>query len=216
MLRFLKRILKNIVKLLGYEIHGIKSKEITSSKVSGEIFERYLSLGINRIHYGCGHRLLENWLNVDCQPKMGNGAASICVNLLARHPFPDNYFAFGFAEDFIEHLNQPDSIIFLCEVFRTFRAGGVLRLSFPGLEEVLNRHYLKSDYDGSITGTFEAYTLWEHLHFYSREELSLVCRHIGFREVRNVSYGDSAFDELKGLDFRKQQIGLNAYMEILK
>ena len=58
--------------------------------------------------------------------------------------------------------------------------------------------------------------MWQHIHFYSREELSLVCRHIGFREVKPVTHGESAHAALQGLDHREDQRGINTYVEITK
>ena len=98
----------------------------------------------------------------------------------------------------------------------TLCPGGVLRLSFPGLEGVLPKHYPTSDYECAVVGRHEAYEMWAHLHFYSKEELSLVARHIGFREVEFVEYGVSQHEPLKGLDTRAHQIGLNTYVELTK
>jgi predicted SAM-dependent methyltransferase len=230
MLNTVKRILNKTFNLLGYECHRIKGNEKTNfisrfinppNKNSNDdprdnVIKAFAIPDCDKIHYGCGHKIIKGWLNVDFHPNLINRTHTLSVNLVERHPFPENSFIFGFAEDFIEHLNQADSIVFLCEVFRTFRFGGVLRLSFPGLEGVLKKHYRDSDYEGAAAGKYEAYTLWDHLHFYSKEELSLVCRHIGFREVKFVDYGNSTFEELKGLDYRQEQIGTNTYAEIIK
>ena len=138
------------------------------------------------------------------------------ADLTCKHPFPSDYFEFAFAEDFIEHLPQADSITFLSEVYRCLKIGGVLRLSFPGLPGVLRKHYRSSDYEGASTGKEEAYTMWGHHHFYTEESLSLVARHIGFSEFRPVQYGSSVHDELCNLDSREGQRGLNIYAEIVK
>ena len=136
------------------------------------------------------------------------------INLVEKHPFNSDIFQFGFCEDFLEHLAQEDSIYFLSEVFRTFKKGGVLRLSFPGLEGVLQKHYdNKNDY---VAGKFEAYIFWDHLHFYSKEELILVAKHIGFSEIKFVAYGKSDYKQLCNLDSREDQIGLNTYVELTK
>ncbi|NMF59827.1 methyltransferase domain-containing protein [Pseudanabaena yagii] len=138
------------------------------------------------------------------------------VNLIAKHPFPDNYFEFGFAEDFLEHIHQDDSIVFLAECYRTLKFGGVLRLSFPGLEGVLEKHYTEINYRNILKAKKEAYTMYDHLHFYSKDELRLVAKHIGYREVNFVEYGVSKFSDLNGLDNRDGQIGLNTYVELIK
>ncbi|MBD2773263.1 methyltransferase domain-containing protein [Iningainema tapete] len=178
---------------------------------------------LTKIHYACGENFIADWLNVDFTIKQGiipkqERSKYVCseVNLIVKHPFPDNCFSFGFAEDFLEHLQQADSIVFLSECFRTLIADGVLRLSFPGLEGVLNKHYKVYDYRNTIQAKQEAYTMWEHLHFYSREELRLVAEQIGYRAINFVDYGVSNYPELNGLDTRKEQIGLNTYVELVK
>ncbi len=210
MITFTKTLIKKIFNLLGYEI---QKKRILTKK--SRIDKIFIS-STKKIHYGCGLTLLNGWLNVDLFPAKDKDHISISVDLIGPHPFPDNWFEFGFSEDFIEHLSQDESIIFLSEVYRTFKPGSVLRLSFPGLEGVLETHYRKQNYEGAFTFKKEAYAMWGHIHFYSKEELSLVCRHIGFREINPVEYGKSAFNALNDLDTRKGQIGVNTYVEIKK
>lgn len=171
-----------------------------------------------RIHYACGFQMFKGWLNVDAELLFKTKPGFLCetVNLVGPHPFPDNWFDYGFCEDFLEHLNQSDSMIFLSETYRTFKPGGVLRLSFPGLEGVLERHYQGQTYEAYRKGKTEAYTSWNHVHFYSREELILVCRHIGFMDIKFVSYGESAHEPLRDLDHREEQKDLNIYVELTK
>ena len=167
-----------------------------------------------KIHYGCGGNLFKSdWLNVDFF--QGNQKNYGRVNLVEAQPFQDNIFQFAFTEDFLEHLSQEDSIVFLSEAFRVLQPSGVLRLSFPGLEGVLNKHYKNtplSSYDTKL----EAYLYWDHLHFYSREELTLVAKHIGFSKVDFVEFGKSNYPELSNLDTRTDQVGLNTYVELTK
>lgn len=170
-----------------------------------------------RVHYACGSTFFgADWLNIDlCEGHLGVDNY-LCVNLTERHPFPDNSFRFGFAEDFLEHLPQGESIVFLSEACRTLSQGGVLRISFPGLEGVLAKHYQKPDFDVAKLALSEAYTMWGHHHFYSRAELEMVARHIGFSKVEFCAFGKSAHPELCGLDSRADQSALNTYAELTK
>jgi predicted SAM-dependent methyltransferase len=178
----------------------------------------------NKIHYACGRNVMPGWLNVDgfdeSYPygKVEDGASSkiFHMDLTKAHPFPANSFRFGYAEDFLEHLDQSDAIIFLCECYRTFAPGGVLRLSFPGFEGVLRRHLRSSDYGGGVTCQNEAYTSWWHKHFFSEAELELLVRHIGFRHFQKVNYGESKFPELQGIETRPDQVDLNLVCELTK
>jgi predicted SAM-dependent methyltransferase len=177
-----------------------------------------------KIHYGCGQNVLAGWLNVDgfkdyypwqlVSPDVQ--ARILRVELVGPHPFPDGTFSFGYAEDFLEHLDQPESLIFLCEAYRTLKHDGVLRLSFPGLHGVLRRHYRSSDFEGANTGNLEAFTTWHHKHFYCAESLRLVVNHIGFRAMTIVTFGESLHPELRGLDTRPDQMDLNLMVEVTK
>jgi len=172
------------------------------------------AVGPLQVHYGCGRNLIEGWLNIDLHESSASNYR--CVDLLEKHPFSENIVCFGFSEDFLEHLSQAESIFFLSEVYRTLAPKGVVRLSFPGLEGVLAKHYSPSTEERVRRGEFEAYTFWEHLHFYSKEELILVARHIGFGRIEVVEYGVSRYAELRKLDTRPGQIGLNIYVELTK
>jgi predicted SAM-dependent methyltransferase len=92
------------------------------------------------IHYACGRNLIPGWLNVDgFDSTYPEGAVDpqlarqiFRCDLAAPHPFPDQSFEWGHSEDFLEHLDQAESFAFLCEVYRTFRPSGVVRISAPG------------------------------------------------------------------------------------
>ena len=171
--------------------------------------------GFDKIHFACGGNYLKEWLNVDFASREQSNY--LRLNLCELLPFPDGHFKFAFAEDFLEHLRQDDSIIFLAEAFRCLKEGGVLRLSFPGLEGVLKKHYQRIDQKLSVyEGKFEAYLYWDHLHFYSRDELRTVASHVGFSKTEYVQFGESVYDELCGLDTREHQKDLNTYVELTK
>jgi len=178
-----------------------------------------------RIHYGCGGNVLKGWLNVDgfdgSYPYQSipeeKRERIVFIDLAGEHPFEANSFAFGFSEHMLEHLDQEESIIFLCEAFRTLKADGVLRLSFPGLAGVLRRHYRSSDFQGARAGREEAYTTWRHRHFYCFESLKLVAEHIGFREAREVVHGQSEYAALRGIESRSaQEDGFELLVELVK
>jgi len=177
----------------------------------------------DRIHYACGRTLLPGWLNVDGIDEsypMGKVDKQIArqifrMDLTTEHPFPDNSFVFGYSEDFLEHIDQGDSLIFLCEAYRTLTPGGVLRISCPGLKNVLRRHLRSSDYAGGATCREEAYTSWWHKHFYCFESLKLVAEHIGFSDMRQCEYGKSDHPELLH-DSRPDQADLNLVVELTK
>ena len=205
----------NYLKLFSYNQHfGLwvrNSGKIKKSRVSCDVESEP---EISRVHYGCGVTILDGWLNIDLYDWVRPGYKK--VNLLNKHPFLDNSISFGFCEDTLEHFNQAESIFFLSEIYRTLIPGGVFRLSFPGLEGVLLRHYSPALEERINEGEFEAYHFWDHLHFYSKAELSLVATHIGYKDVNFVEFGQSKYPDLCNLDARIDQKDLNIYVELLK
>jgi predicted SAM-dependent methyltransferase len=223
--RIIKKIFKSYARRLGYDISRIYDESVSMINEGNsylKLKDKYSSeLNLKKIkkaHYGCGiHHFENDWVNIDRYPtSTKNNSHYMRADLTSKHPFPSNYFHYAFAEDFLEHLSQDVSIIFLSEVFRCLKAGGVLRLSFPGLRGILQKHYRSSNYVGAAIGRKEAYTIWEHKHFYCEESLSIVAEHIGFSNIRFVQYGVSDYEALKNLDHREDQKGLNIYTELTK
>ncbi len=178
--------------------------------------------GLTRIQYASAEKLLPGWLNVDLADEaVVRSVAKVDalyrkVNLTQPHPFCDNTFELGYSEDFLEHLEQDEAILFLCEAYRTFSPGGILRLSTPSLEGVLQRHYRGSDFGAAAMGQHEAYRMWGHLHFFCRDEIRLIAEHIGYSSVTFFEHGQSQCQPLCGLDTREHQRDLNLYVELTK
>lgn len=207
----IKEKIKNLIKLTGYELKKIHPDLSVAQ-------ENNFSVPYDKIHYGAGFSLLKDWVNVDFFVYWDNNnfPNQIKVDLSKRHPFADETFNFGYSQDFLEHLTQADQIIFLEEVFRTFKPGGVLRLSFPGLEGSLKKYFRSKDYQGCLIGKKEAFTDHVHFHLPAFEELELICRFLGFSDIKRVEYGVSVYPELCNLDTREGQIALNTFVEIIK
>ena len=223
--------LRNLIHRLGYEI-----KKNSNTKLLHPADEDYkINIkGLNKIHYGSGINLFHGWVNVDSLPidlitawrtdqipnAEQNPVDQFCyhsLDLTSRQPFLDNTFDYGFSEDFIEHISQAESIIFLSECYRVLKKGGILRLSFPGLEGVLKNHFFSpTGYKSAYEAKKDCYDQWEHIHFYSRDELSLVARHLGYSTVSFPAYGVSNYPELIGLDTRINQQNVNTYVELTK
>ncbi|WP_157652784.1 class I SAM-dependent methyltransferase [Burkholderia ubonensis] len=183
------------------------------------------------IQYACGLNPFDGWLNVDffddaliwnfkhiggVPRKVAEGVYK--MNLLERHPFPDNSFEYAFCEDFIEHIDQKNAILFLSEVLRTLKPGGVLRLTSPGLQGVMNFHFNKANFDAVVENHHSAYTQWGHLHFFTHDSLKTTAMGLGFSKYRARSYHKSWHRQLKGLETRAEQdkYKINIYAELTK
>jgi hypothetical protein len=171
--------------------------------------------GLRRIHYGCGTLLFADWLNVDLHPASG-AAATLRLNLTRRHPFPDDWFEFGYTEDFLEHLEQADQIIFLVECYRTLRRGGVLRLCFPSLDQVVALHYRPLTYERALAARRECYEQHAHRSFPSRADIELLAHQIGFSRVEFPATSQSTHAALAGREHRTGQGMAHLIVELTK
>lgn len=206
---------------MGYSVSRLPVKPVIDETNFCDISEANAKLlserSIDSVHFACGNHLLTGrWVNVDYKGDFRESPLFMCADLLAKHPFPDNFFKYAFSQDFLEHLSQSESLIFLAEAFRTLQPGGVFRLSFPGLKGVLSRHFHAASYEGAMQGIYEAYRQWDHLHFYSQESLSDVAYHFGFKSVEFVMPNQSVHPALRDLDTRTSQQDLNVYAELIK
>jgi SAM-dependent methyltransferase len=180
------------------------------------------------INYACGLNAIDGWINTDyfdgsllwhfretgIPVKFANGVYNL--DLLKRHPFPGNSFWYAYCEDFIEHIDQKSSLIFLSEVYRTLKPGGVFRISTPSLVGVLERHFRDADLDKVLDQAGPAFDQWGHVHFYSHDSLRAVAAALRFVDYRICEFGVSEHEALQGRETRHEQIGLNLYAEMKK
>ncbi len=180
------------------------------------------------INYACGIKPIQGWTNTDYfdgsvlwQFQETGIPVDLISNivhldLLRPHPFPDNSFSYAFCEDFIEHIDQKSSLLFLSEVFRTLEPGGIFRISTPSFDGVLKRHFWQANLSHIERGIGEAYDPWGHLHFYTHETLQMAATALGFSRYERCEYGKSRHERLRNLETRTEQIGLNLYAEMTK
>lgn len=201
--------LKRLLSLCGLDVrrHPPRVNHLYSGDVTA---------GMKKVHHGCGIVLLPGWLNVDLHVQPRAGFATLRVNLLERHPFADGAFDLAFSEDFLEHLTQSDQLIFLSEVHRTLKPGGVARISCPGLEGVLEEHYAGGGHAVALQARTDAYERHAHHHFMCKDELRMIARALGFCEVRFESYRSSAVPGLRDLELREAQQKINLYAELVR
>jgi len=205
----LKKAVKKFFRTLGYDVkiskHNPEPKRMTE-------FDE--SIKLKKIHYACGHRYLEGWLNVDWLKKTDRDVR--LVDLVNKHPFPDNFFELGYTEDFLEHIMQGDSLVFLSEVYRTFKPDGTCRLVFPGMDGQVAVGPDFSDFESANEVRNHHYHQFGHVHLYSKDEFEMVCKHIGFSKVEFTRYHESSIDEFKGMETRADVKNYYTYVEITK
>jgi len=160
-----------------------------------------------RLHIGCGPRVLKGWVNIDlafepCENYMkyytdefyGPDVRGTKDDFLALDvtkgplPFADNSVDVIFDEDFIEHLDQRQIMLFLAESFRVLKPGGVHRVTTPDLMWIMQNY---SDFSKGYPGVYQdTWHKWRHKDHFTRRYLEDVAAMVGYRVVfqkRDVS-----------------------------
>lgn len=86
------------------------------------------------LNLGCGDRYHPAWTNVDFRSKGGN---VIAYDLRKGIPFDSNQYDLVYHSNVIEHFCKTEAPLFLDECHRVLKDGGVLRVAFPDLEQIV-------------------------------------------------------------------------------
>ncbi len=166
---------------------------------------------LTRLHVGCGRNRFKGWINADIDPR-----ADLVVFLEKRLPFPDGFLDRIYSEHVLEHVPYEIGLAFLKDARRTLKAGGVLRIAMPDLEDLV-----KGYYDGDWKTRFDwvqwpeyaflctraqmlnvGLRWWGHQYLYDREELTRALAEAGFQQIAFPSHSESEHEDLRGLETR--------------
>jgi len=199
----LKNILILIKKLWLKKGTNFRQKEYDRLAVS---YKKYKEV---KLHFGCGPRILKGWINIDLsfEPPYekylknytdeyypvelrGDIKDFYAINILISGiPLPDNSVDVIFHEDFIEHLNQKEQIIFLAETFRILKKGSIHRINTPDLIESMR---INSNFEKGKSGVYtEEWNKHIHKNLLTKNYLSDISKIIGYSNIifnnRNAS-----------------------------
>jgi predicted SAM-dependent methyltransferase len=176
-------------------------------KVETAIARRRLA-GCDRLHLACGANILEGWCNI-C---LAGPREVIKLDLTRPFPVPANSVRFIFTEHFIEHIAREQAVAFLAECRRVMAPGGVIRISTPSLECVVEPYVagraaleapMVEDPESPCKIINHRMRSWGHLFLYDRPELEALLTFSGFRWVTAVTRHLSRHPELAGLECRE-------------
>ncbi|HBE02798.1 MAG TPA: hypothetical protein DC049_10045 [Spirochaetia bacterium] len=207
----MKKILKSLLRKTGYEIVCVKNYKKAAAESGKIIYPDW-----NKINYGCFNKIFDDWLNVDINPRTLGASNTLCLDLVKTHPFPDNYFEYAYTEDFIEHIAQHEQIFFLAEAARTMKKNGVLRISTPDLQKIINKHQPLTGSPAALKFYMEEYKLPAHICYLTRDSLESICLGAGFSSIRFLSYQQSGYSVFRNTDTRPGQQDTNIFAEIIK
>lgn len=163
--------------------------------------------GHSQLHLACGKNRIPGWANIDLNAADG----VIGWNLTRPLPVADASIRFIYSEHFIEHIPNAAARSLLRECHRVLQPGGVLRLSTPDLEFMLQEYAAKRLGEWHDMGwkpstpcqmVNEGMRLWGHEYVYDANELEHLLRESGFNQVRFSGWRDSNHETLRNLECR--------------
>ena len=200
----------------------------------------FKSHSASRLHIGCGHVMLRDWLNIYFDKaeiyggiKTVNGAKTLNYNLLKPWPFEDNSVEYIAGSHIIEHLNLNEGIEFLKEAFRVLNKGGVIRLSCPDLY-LYARNYVENKrefFDNELIREWCAFRCattsgeifiakaydsgGSHKWFYDLESLNHILELAGFSKISRETRLTGKVPDLERIELPRREIE-TIYVEAFK
>jgi predicted SAM-dependent methyltransferase len=169
--------------------------------------QKVLLLNSNKLNLGCGWNAIEGWINIDF-----DGPPSVFSHDLTKPlPLAKGSIDFIFSEHFIEHIRREEAVSLLQECHRVLRPNGIVRISTPDLESIMNQ-YTANDpkrwqHDDFVPDTKcqmlnRAVRDWGHQFIYDFDELKLLFEEAGFNYIKRVKRHESDHAELECLETR--------------
>ena len=195
--------------ILGLFLHQppLRSASPDFSRLMKAVSERHEV----KLHFGCGPRVLKGWINIDLsfepydkylkyygdefyhESIRGSRSDFFAIDITKDFlPIKDNSVDLVFHEDFIEHLDQKQQVIFLAETLRVLKQGAIHRVNTPCLKASMQKN---SNFQNGGEGVYVAE--WDkhgHLNVLTDQSLKELALMVGYKEVvfssRNKSLSD--------------------------
>jgi predicted SAM-dependent methyltransferase len=163
--------------------------------------------GHTRLHLGCGNHLLAGWANLD----FGVADGVIRCDLTQPLPVDPESIDAIFTEHFIEHITRAEAQRLLADCHRVLKRGGVMRISTPNLEALVEQYRLRRTTEWSDVGWApdspcallnEGLRSWGHQYVYDADELGAMLAAAGFSSIARVGWHESGHAALRSLETR--------------
>jgi predicted SAM-dependent methyltransferase len=201
-------------------MHQMTSKRIVQQRRNQKILRQYFSQATSpKLHVGCGTHILSGWLNTDTYLQ-DPSLPVYHFDASQKFPFADGTFAYVFSEHMIEHISYSAGLHMLRECLRVLKPSGVLRLSTPDLEFLLDlrrpdKSPLQRDYirwatemhTPDVPDTANEIFLinnfvrdWGHTFIYDEKTLRQSLQLAGFSQLRKCELQESPAECLRNLE----------------
>lgn len=180
-----------------------------------------------KLHLGCGHRHLKNFIHVDKDvlPHIDHPNTDLGDLFMFNNSSVDMIYTCGS----FEYYDREEAIHVLEEWRRVLKTGGTLKISVPNFSSVVKVYQKYNNLDGiGILGPL--YGKWKihnnrflyHKTVYDKKSLSNLLSKVGFRNIKNYvaedflpnGYDDYSLAYVPHMDKNGIQIQLN--MECIK
>jgi len=139
------------------------------------------------VHIGCGDINDPRFINVEARPLKH-------VHLLTETPslieFKDNFADLIYASHVLEHFSHKIVSEVLGNWYRVLKPGGILRLSVPDFDKLVDVYFAKDRNVDSIIGMLmggQSYETNYHYTIFNKENLVSILEKVGFQDVREWS-----------------------------
>jgi predicted SAM-dependent methyltransferase len=165
-----------------------------------------------KLNVGCGKVKLPGWVNIDIEPD-----ADLVMDVRKGLPFDDFSVDFIYNEHFLEHITYEEGEMFLKELQKCLKKGGILRIAMPDLDYLIQQYgkdfkaeeWFPSGYEFVQTKGMAiniSFYWWGHKYLYNEEDLRNQLMKAGFRNINRCEWNKSSYSELSGLETRKESI----------
>ena len=160
------------------------------------------------VNFGCGPRILDQWINLDINRADG---IDVVWDLKFGMPFRDGSCTALFGEHVIEHISKEDAAQLLRECLRVLEPNGVLRISTPDAGRYLTSYVGDREFLQHPEFCRPAETAMDrintmmredggHLWVYDAESLVALVNSIGFAWCKQQEFNVSAHSRMNGID----------------
>lgn len=167
-----------------------------------------------KLHFGCGSRILPEWVNLDAYACDG---ISMELDLQGKLPLSDGSVQWIFTEHVLEHIDRNRVGAIFSEFHRVLAPGGVVRILVPDLQFYC-RAYLDGDVKTITTPLPNTQTTADavnsvfndHFHrfIYDFDTMRIELEGAGFSDIICAKYGESHHQGLAlDLDLESRRVG---------